>query len=126
MPLRACLLAGASLGRAAVLTAAPSIDPEPAGVLSFAGETNLSPDLDTIAVAPELKAPLLLLTSPHDRYVSVADYRKLEKASGSRDKRVVVYRGTWHGWELLYDAPFKARVNPLVLDFLEEHSGEGE
>jgi hypothetical protein len=37
-----------------------------------------------------------------------------------------VYRGTWHGWELLYDAPFKARVNPLVLDFLEEHSGEGE
>jgi alpha-beta hydrolase superfamily lysophospholipase len=110
---------GASLGGAAVLKAAPSLDPEPAGVVSLSGEPQL---LDAMESAPRLKAPLLVLIARNDGYSSVADNRRLVRAAGSSDKKLAVYPGTWHGWDLLYDAPYKARVNALVFEFLREHS----
>jgi alpha-beta hydrolase superfamily lysophospholipase len=115
-------LVGASVGGAAVLVAGASVSPTPAGVISLSGETNLSTSLDAMRAAPKLRAPLLLLVARHDRYVAYQDYAKLEREAASQDKRVVVYSGDWHGWDLLYEAPFKARVSALVLGFLKSHS----
>jgi alpha-beta hydrolase superfamily lysophospholipase len=119
-------LVGASAGGAAVLVAGAAVSPEPAGVISLSGETQLSTNLDAMRAAPKLRAPLLLLVTRHDRYVAVEDYRKLESRAASKDKRLAVYSGDWHGWDLLYTAPFKARVNSLVLGFLNENSGREE
>jgi alpha-beta hydrolase superfamily lysophospholipase len=112
-------LVGASLGGAAVLKAAPSLDPLPAGVISLSGEPQL---LDASQSAPRLKAPLLVLIARRDGYSSVADNRRLVRAAASVDKQLAVYPGDWHGWDLLYDAPYKRRVNALVFEFLSKHS----
>jgi alpha-beta hydrolase superfamily lysophospholipase len=112
-------LAGASIGGAAVMAASPSVDPQPAGVLSFSGEPEL---LDAMGSAPTTKAPLLVMLARNDGYTSVASERRFVRAAASPDKRLVVYPADWHGWDLLYHAPYKARVNALVLDFLREHS----
>jgi dienelactone hydrolase len=112
-------VAGASLGGAAVLKAAPSLDPQPAGVVSFSGEPQL---LDAMASAPRLKAPLLVLIARNDGYSSVADNRRLVRAAGSADKQLAVYPGDWHGWDLLYKAPYRARATALVFEFVRDHS----
>jgi len=119
-------LAGASIGGAAVLAAGAFVTPEPAGIISFSGETYVSDEIDALKAAPKLSAPLLLLVARHDGYVTVDDYRKLEAKAGSQNKQLVVYADSWHGWDLLYTAPFKARVNKLVLGFLKEHSADGD
>jgi dienelactone hydrolase len=112
-------LAGASIGGAAVMAASPAVDPQPAGVLSFSGEPEL---LDAMASAPRTKAPLLVLLARNDLYTSVASERRFVRAARSPDKQLVVYPEDWHGWDLLYHAPYKARVSALVFDFLREHS----
>jgi alpha-beta hydrolase superfamily lysophospholipase len=119
-------LAGASAGGTAVLAAGASVSPEPAGIISFSGETYFSDNLDALKTAPKLSAPLLLLVARHDRYVTVGDYRKLERKAASEDKRLAAYSGAWHGYDLLYSAPYKSQVNQLVLDFLSEHSDGGD
>jgi alpha-beta hydrolase superfamily lysophospholipase len=119
-------LVGASAGGAAVLVAGASISPAPAGIISLSGETSLPPSLDALKTAPNLSAPLLLVVARQDVYVGVLDYQALKRAAGSQDKRLVVYGGAWHGWDLLYKAPFRSNVNRLVLDFLNEYSGNGE
>jgi dienelactone hydrolase len=88
-------------------------------VISLSGEPQL---LDAMHAAPKIEAPLLVLMARNDGYSSVADNRALVRAAGSMDKRLVVYPEDWHGWDLLYHAPYKARVNALVFDFLSKHS----
>lgn len=112
-------LVGGSFGGAAVLAAAPEVDPQPAGVISLSGEPQL---LGAMQAAPKIEAPLLVLIARSDGYSSVADNRRLVRAAGSKNKRLVVYPEDWHGWDLLYHAPYKSRVNALVFDFLREHS----
>jgi dienelactone hydrolase len=112
-------IAGASLGGAATLAAAPEVDPQPAGVISFSGEPQL---LNAEQAAPKIKSPLLVLIARNDGYSSVADNRRFVDAAASTDKQLEVYPEDWHGWDLLYHAPYKARVNAVVLDFLREHS----
>jgi alpha-beta hydrolase superfamily lysophospholipase len=112
-------LVGGSFGGAAVLAAAPEVDSRPAGVISLSGEPQL---LDAMHAAPKIDAPLLVLIARNDGYSSVADNRALVRAAGSMDKRLVVYPEDWHGWDLLYHAPYKARVTALVFDFLRKHS----
>jgi alpha-beta hydrolase superfamily lysophospholipase len=112
-------LVGASLGGAAVLAASPSVDPQPAGVISLSGEPQL---LDAINAAPKMKAPLLAVIARHDGYSSVADNRRLVRAAASDDKELAVYPGDWHGWDLLDDAPYERRVNALVFEFLRKRS----
>jgi alpha-beta hydrolase superfamily lysophospholipase len=112
-------LAGASIGGAAVIAASPAVDPRPAGVISFSGEPEL---LDAMASAPRTRAPLLVLLARNDGYTSVASERRFVRAAASSDKQLVVYPEDWHGWDLLYHAPYRARVKALVLEFLREHS----
>jgi len=112
-------LAGASLGGAAVMAASPAVDPQPAGVLSLSGEPEL---LDAMASATKTKAPLLVLLAHNDGYTSVGSERRFVRAAASHDKQLVVYPDDWHGWDLLYHAPYKSRVNARVFEFLREHS----
>jgi alpha-beta hydrolase superfamily lysophospholipase len=119
-------LAGASAGGAGVLVAGASLSPPPQGVISLSGEPYLSRELDALEVAPKMSAPLLLVVASHDPYVATEDYRKLEQTAGSEDTRLVLYGGRWHGWDLLYTAPYKSEVNELILGFLNKYSGSGE
>lgn len=119
-------LVGASAGGAAVLVAGAPLSPEPAGIISLSGETSLPPSLDALENARKLKAPLLLLVARQDLYVNVLDYQALKREAGSRDKRLAVYNGAWHGWDLLYKAPYRSKVDALVLGFLKEYSDDGE
>jgi dienelactone hydrolase len=112
-------LVGGSLGGAAVMAASSSIDPQPAGVISMSGEPEL---VDAMKAAPKMKAPLLVLVARDDSLVSVADSRKLIGAAGSADKQLAVFPGNRHGWDLVYRAPYRARVNALVFAFLSKHS----
>ena len=91
--------------------------PRPAGVISLSGEPQL---LGAMQAAPKIEAPLLDLIARNDGYSSVTDNQRLVRAAGSTNKRLVVYPEDWHGWDLL--APYKARFNALVFDFLREHS----
>lgn len=88
-------------------------------MISLSGEPQL---LGAMQAAPKIEAPLLVLIAKGDGYSSVADNRRLVTAAASSDKRLVVYPGAWHGWDLLYLAPHKGRVNALVFDFLRRHS----
>lgn len=117
-------LVGASLGGAAALTSAPTIDPQPAGVISLSGEPRLSSTLDALKAAPKLKAPLLVLVAKHDRYTSVRENSELVRAAGSTAKELLVYPGSWHGWDLLYKAPYRGSVRTYVFDFLKAHSAD--
>jgi alpha-beta hydrolase superfamily lysophospholipase len=119
-------LVGASAGGAAVLVAGASVAPAPAGIISLSGETSLPPSLDALKTARSLTAPLLLLVARQDIYVNVLDYEALKRAAGSHDKRLAVYSGAWHGWDLLYKAPYRSKVDELVLGFLRKYSDDGE
>jgi len=117
---RRVFLFGASFGGAAALTYAPS--PPVDGVVSFSGETDIpGTGLDGLATVSRLRAPLLIVGSRHDRYLSVADALRLLRRAGSRDKRTALYPGAFHGWDLVEDAPYAARVRSLVLAWLRAH-----
>ena len=82
-------LVGGSFGGAAVVAAAPEVEPQPAGVVSLSGEPDL---LGAMPAAPHVKVPLLDLIARNDGYSSVADNRRLVDAAASTDKRLEVYR----------------------------------
>ena len=89
-------LVGGSFGGAAVMAAAPEVDPQPAGVISLSGEPDL---LGAMQAAPRVKAPLLDLIARNDGYSSVADNRAsstrpLRRTSGSRSTRATRTAGT--------------------------------
>lgn len=113
-------LIGASFGGAAALTYAPGL--RLAGVVSFSGETHIpGTGLNGLAAIPRLEAPLLIVGSRHDRYLSVADALRLLRRAGSHDKRTALYPGGYHGWDLVEDAPYAAKVRALVLAWLRAH-----
>jgi alpha-beta hydrolase superfamily lysophospholipase len=120
---RSVFLVGASLGGAAVVVAGTRL-PWAAGVVSLSGETDFSggTPLHPLRVVPALRVPLLVLTSTTDRYLTIPQARALVRAAGSKAKRLVVYPGGWHGWDLLYDAPFKARASATLIGFLRAHA----
>lgn len=117
---RKVFLMGASFGGAAALTYAPGL--QLSGVVSFSGETHIpGTGLNGLAAVPRLRAPLLIVGSRHDRYLSVADAQLLVRRAGSRDKRVELYPGGFHGWDLVEDAPYAAKARAYVLGWLRSH-----
>ncbi len=115
------LLMGASLGGAAVVAEAPALHGI-SGVVSLSGELQLpTSELDAIGAAPRLRQPLLVVASRDDGYLDAADAHKLVRAAGSTDKRAVIYPGTYHGWDLLDVAPYRARVRATLLGWLHAH-----
>lgn len=114
-------LAGASFGGAAALTFGPQV--AVAGVISMSGEAKLF-SMDALAAVPRLRAPLLILGSRQDRYLSVADARALLRRAGSRVKRLVLYPGGFHGWQIVEEAPYAPRARAVVLSWLKARGAQ--
>jgi pimeloyl-ACP methyl ester carboxylesterase len=116
-------LMGASFGGVTSMVAGSRLGSRIAGVISVSGEPRLgASDLDALAAMPKLKAPFLILGSREDGYLLPADARKLERRAGSTHKRLVLFPGGDHGWDLFYSAPYRARASRIVMDFLRRYS----
>jgi pimeloyl-ACP methyl ester carboxylesterase len=116
-------LMGASLGATSSIVAAARIHPAVAGVVSLSGEADLSgvfpgSGLDAVAAARTLRVPVLFLAAKDDSLTPPADVARMRAALRSRGSRVVVFPSAYHGWDLLYITPYRARVDALVRGFL--------
>jgi alpha-beta hydrolase superfamily lysophospholipase len=63
-----------------------------------------------------------VVASRHDSVVSPKDSRELVAAADSEDKEVAIYPGGWHAQDLLYAAPYRDKVDAVIVDFLERDS----
>ena len=105
-------LLGASFGGAASLAYAPQLHGL-AGLINLSGELRLPiSSLNGIAAVPKLTVPLLVIASRYDGYLDPADARLLEDRAGSKDKRLVLYTGGFHGWSILDEAPYARAREP--------------
>ena len=116
-------LMGASFGGVTSMAAAPRLGSKIAGVISVSGETRLGPgDLDALAAVPKLHVPFLILGSREDGYLPVTDARELLKRAASTHKRLVLFEGGDHGWDILTISPSHARASRIVIDFLHRYA----
>ena len=114
---RKVFLLGASFGAAAALAYGPTLPI--AGLVSLSGETAIAgARIDAVGAMPRLHAPLLIVGSRADRYLPVPDALRLLRRAGSHDKRIALYPGAFHGWQLVEDAPYAAKVRALVLAWM--------
>jgi len=117
-------IGGASFGGAASMVAGSRLDSKIAGVVSLSGEPNLgnkygpNAELDAQAAIPKLQAPLLILGSREDGYLSVEDAHALERRAGSSHRRLALFPGDYHGWDLVDLAPYHERASRILIDFL--------
>jgi pimeloyl-ACP methyl ester carboxylesterase len=117
-------IGGASFGGAASMVAGSRLGSKIAGVVSLSGEPDLgnkygpNAELDAQAAIPRLRAPLLILGSREDGYVSVAEDQALERRAGSAYKRLALFPGGYHGWDLVEHAPYHKRASHVLVDFL--------
>jgi alpha-beta hydrolase superfamily lysophospholipase len=125
---RKVFLMGASFGGVTSMVAGSRLGSKVAGVVSASGETRLGnrfggPDseLDALAAVPKLRVPFLVVGSRHDGFLSPADALALVRRAGSTDKRLVLFPGDFHGWDLFGAAPYHAQATRTVLDFLHRY-----
>jgi alpha-beta hydrolase superfamily lysophospholipase len=62
-----------------------------------------------------------VLASRQDYYLDAAAAKQIVKAAGSADKQLALYPGSYHGWDLLEQAPFKERVSSRLLGWIDAH-----
>lgn len=109
----AVVLVGASAGATAALDAvAGGGVPAHAVVALSADELGGLP-----SKASSVSLPVLMAVAQDDRYVSVDDTRRLFAALGtasSRKSLEILPAGSGHGWDLLTDPAFSARVTAFV------------
>jgi alpha-beta hydrolase superfamily lysophospholipase len=116
-------LMGASFGGVTSMAAAPRLGSKIAGVVSVSGETSLGTgDLDALAAMPRLHVPFLILGSREDGYLPVSDARELLRRAASTHKRLVLFPGGDHGWDILTISQSRARASRIVIDFLHRYS----
>ncbi|HSC50959.1 MAG TPA: alpha/beta fold hydrolase [Gaiellaceae bacterium] len=120
-------LMGGSFGAITSIVAGSRLGSKIAGVISVSGEELLGNDngpneeLDAIDAVPKLRAPFLVLNSRHDTVALVSAARDLERRAGSAHKRLVLFPGGDHGWDLLTAAPYRARASADVIHFLRRY-----
>jgi alpha-beta hydrolase superfamily lysophospholipase len=113
---RAIVLAGGSLGGAAVIAAGAAAKPPVQGVLSFASPTSFG-RVDALAAARNLQVPALFLSADRDEGFPEAA-QALYDATPPGDKRICVFPGTRHGAPVLRDAAVKQYVDGWIRDHL--------
>jgi len=117
-------IGGASFGGAASMVAGSRLGSKIDGVVSLSGEPDLGnkygPDaeLDARAAMPRLHVPFLILGSREDGYLSVEDAKALLHRAGSPYKRLALFPGAYHGWDLVDLAPYHERASNVLIDFL--------
>jgi len=112
-------LMGGSYGGSAVIYAGSEMGSKPAGIIELSGPTWLFNIDDRVS---KVRAPLLAMSARDDSVVSADETRQLVAAAGSEDKQAAVYPGPWHATGLLQGAPYRARVDALIMAFLRKHS----
>lgn len=114
------ILLGASFGAAAAMTYGPRLSIN--GIVSLSGETALPEyGVNAIRDLPRLHVPLLIVDSRHDGYLSVGAARRLLRRVGTSDKQLKLFPGTWHGWEIVEDAPYAPHARTAILDWIRIH-----
>jgi dienelactone hydrolase len=113
---RAIVLAGGSLGGAAVIAAGAAAQPPVQGVISFASPTSFG-RVDALAAARNLHVPALFLSADGDEGFPEAA-QALYDATPPGDKRIWVFPGTRHGAPVLRDAAVKAYVDGWIREHL--------
>jgi pimeloyl-ACP methyl ester carboxylesterase len=117
-------LMGASFGGIASMVAGSRLDSKIAGVISVSGEAKLgnpygpNDELDALAAVPKLRVPFLVLSARQDGYLLPSQAHELARRAGSADKRLVLFPGGDHGWDLLTKSRYHARASGLVIAFL--------
>ena len=108
------VLIGSSFGGTAVLSAAPTIDPAPAGVVNISGPMDLSGRVSSFSpaaeVAPKIHSPVLLMWGRGDRRMPPDGGRSFLRAVSHRDTSIATFPGAWHGLSLLYGVPGAKRA----------------
>lgn len=110
------VLAGGSLGGAAVIGAAAQATPPVQGVISFAAPTSFGL-VDALAFARTLRVPSLYLSGDHDEgFPEFA--RALYEATPAGDKRLWIFPGYAHGAPVLRDPAVRQTVDAWIRDHL--------
>ncbi len=115
------VLVGASMGGAAVVQ--NSVDIPADGRISLSG-TVLWPGygVNDPSGVRRLRGPFLYIGSRADTLAPLAQARSIYRAVGSSRKRMILYPGTAHGWDLIGDTPRGARTRALILRWIRSHS----
>jgi len=120
-------LMGASFGGITSMVAGSRLGSKVAGVISVSGEKRLAnrcgpaDELDAFDAVPRLRAPFLIIGSREDGYLPPSDARELLRRAGSPHKKLVLFPGGDHGWDILDIAPYRARANAVVQAFLKRY-----
>jgi pimeloyl-ACP methyl ester carboxylesterase len=113
---RQFVLAGASLGGAAVLSAAALSPTDISGVISFASPQIFGP-VDALKAARALRVPVLFISADEDAPFP-DDARAMFEACASPDKQIAIVPGTVHGAPVLRDPATRALVDGWIRDHL--------
>jgi pimeloyl-ACP methyl ester carboxylesterase len=123
-------LMGASFGGVTSMVAASRLGSKIAGVVSVSGEAGLpnryggpESELDALAAMPNLRAPFLIVGSREDGYLPPSDANELLQRAGSAHKRLVLFPGDFHGWDLFSRSPDGGRATAVVIHFLKQYGG---
>jgi pimeloyl-ACP methyl ester carboxylesterase len=115
------VLVGASLGGTIAVVAGAALHPPPAGVVDLSGEADMSgflddtSALDAVASAPQLRAPALFAVARDDRFVPLADMRRVYRRAGAHQKSLIVEPASFgHGWVMVGRASLARRVLAFV------------
>jgi pimeloyl-ACP methyl ester carboxylesterase len=121
-------LMGASFGGVTSMVAGSRLGSRIAGVVSASGEAGLpnryggpQRELDALAAVPDLKTPFLIVGSREDGYLPPSDAKELLQRAGSTHKRLVLFSGDFHGWDLFSLSPDHAQATAAVIDFLRKY-----
>jgi pimeloyl-ACP methyl ester carboxylesterase len=120
-------LMGASFGGITSMVAGSRLGSKVAGVISVSGEEQLAnrcgpgAELDALDAVSRLRAPFLILGSREDGYLPPSDARALLRRAGPPHKRLVLFPGGDHGWDILENAAYRARANAAVQAFLKRY-----
>jgi dienelactone hydrolase len=113
-------LIGASMGGAAAMQNGAGLPV--AGIVSLSG-TRLWPGFGVNKPgARALSAPLLYIGSRSDSRAPLSEARTVFKEAGSQDKRIVLYPGALHGWQLVGDTARGPQTRALILSWIRAHA----
>ena len=113
-------LIGASMGGAAAVNNSGGV--QLAGVISLSG-TRLWPGFGVNEPGPQaLRAPLLYLGSRDDGLAPLKQARWVFDHAGSKDKRMVLYDGSTHGWDLVQSVSFARAARTTIVRWIRSHA----
>ncbi len=117
------VLIGSSFGGTAVLDAAATMNPPPAGVVDLSGPLDLSARVSAFSsaaeAAPRIRSPVLLMWGRSDHRMPPDAGRKFLRAVRSPEKATATFPGAGHGAGLVEGTPAASRV---LLAFLRRVS----